>query len=202
MSGVHRWQGLQRRIGLTGGIASGKSSVGRFLEQEGVLVLDADVYAREALAPESPATRAVLQRYGPQVGSKHSEGLDRAALGSIVFNNAIERSWLESQLHPFVRQRFDQELQIHADEKLVVLMIPLLFEVGMECLCSEIWVVYCSPTQQRRRLMKRNKLSPKEAEQRIRAQWTIDRKTELADFVIQNGGLPLDWTTQVLGLLN
>ena len=199
---MKRWEGRQRRIGLTGGIASGKSSVGRFLEQQGILVLDADAYAREALAPDSPASIAVLQRYGSKAQSKYKEGLDRAALGSIVFSNAIERSWLESQMHPFVRQRFDEELQIHADEKIVVLMIPLLFEVGMERLCSEAWVVYCSPTQQRHRLMKRNQITPKEAEQRIKAQWSIDRKSELADFVIQNEGLPLDWTTQVMERLN
>ena len=83
LSGVHRWQGLQRRIGLTGGIASGKSSVGRFLEQQGIAVLDADLYAHEALAPDTPTTRAVLARYGAKVQSALSNGLDRAALGSL-----------------------------------------------------------------------------------------------------------------------
>ena len=105
MSGVHRWQGLQRRIGLTGGIASGKSSVGRFLEQQGIAVLDADLYAHEALAPGTPATRAVLERYGAKVQSELSEGLDRAALGSIVFSDPQERTWLEAQLHPLVQQQ-------------------------------------------------------------------------------------------------
>ena len=199
---MKRWEGRQRRIGLTGGIASGKSSVGRFLEQKGIPVLDADLYALEALAPGTPATREVLERYGLKVQSELSEGLDRAALGSIVFNDPQERTWLEAQLHPLVRQRFDQELQTHGGERVVALMIPLLFEAGLESLCSEVWVVYCSPTQQRRRLITRNQLTPKEAEQRIGAQWPMDRKTELADFVIQNEGFPLDWTTQVRELLS
>ena len=201
MSGVHRWQGLQRRIGLTGGIASGKSSVGRFLEQKGIAVLDADLYAHEALAPGTPATRAVLERYGAKVQSELSEGLDRAALGSIVFSDPQERTWLEAQLHPLVRQRFDQELQTHVGERVVALMIPLLFEAGLESLCSEVWVVHCSPTQQRQRLMTRNRLSPEEAKQRIRAQWPMDRKTELADHVVNNGGEPWSWTSHVNDLL-
>ena len=201
MSGVHRWQGLQRRIGLTGGIASGKSSVGRFLEQQGIAVLDADLYAHEALAPGTPATRAVLERYGAKIQSALSKGLDRAALGSIVFSDPQERTWLEAQLHPLVRQRFDQELQTHVGERVVALMIPLLFEAGLESLCSEVWVVHCSPTQQKQRLMTRNRLSPEEAKQRIRAQWPMDRKTELADHVVNNGGEPWSWTSHVNDLL-
>ena len=134
--------------------------------------------------------------------SEFSEGLDRAALGSIVFNDPQERTWLESQLHPLVRQRFDQELQTHGGERVVALMIPLLFEAGLENLCSEVWLVHCSPTQQRQRLMERNQLSPEEAEQRIRAQWPMDRKTELADCVIKNGGVPRSWRSQVRELLS
>ena len=201
MSGVHRWQGLQRRIGLTGGIASGKSSVGRFLEQQGIAVLDADLYAHEALAPGTPATRAVLERYGAKIQSALSKGLDRAALGSIVFSDPQERTWLEAQLHPLVQQRFDQELQTHVGERVVALMIPLLFEAGLESLCSEVWVVHCSPTQQRQRLITRNRLSLEAAEQRIRAQWPMDRKTELADHVVNNGGEPWSWTSHVNDLL-
>jgi dephospho-CoA kinase len=202
LSERQRWEGPQRRIGLTGGIASGKSSVGRFLEQRGIAVLDADLYAHEALAPGTPATSAVLERYGAKVQSELSNGLDRAALGSIVFSDPQERTWLEAQLHPLVRTRFDQELETHVGERVVALMIPLLFEAGLEKLCSEVWVVHCSPTQQRQRLMTRNQLSPEEAEQRIRAQWPMDRKSELADCVIKNGGMPQSWTSQVRELLH
>jgi len=82
------------------------------------------------------------------------------------------------------------------------LMIPLLFEAGLESLCSEVWLVHCSPTQQIQRLMTRNRLSPEEAEQRIRAQWPMDRKTKLADYVIKNGGVPRSWRSQVRELLS
>ena len=131
----------QRRIGLTGGIASGKSSVGRWLVEEGLPVLDADQYAREALAPGSQATNTVLQRYGPTVQADGGAAIDRAALGRIVFQDAAERQWLEQLIHPIVRERFDHALSLHAKTPAVVLMIPLLFEAGLESLCSEIWLV-------------------------------------------------------------
>ena len=191
----------QRRIGLTGGIASGKSSVARFLSDRGIPVLDADLYAREALAPGRAAEQAVLQRYGPRVQDRHGPGVDRAALGSIVFSDPAERSWLEGQIHPEVRQRFARELERHAAEPAVVLMIPLLFEVGLEPLCSEIWVVHCSPAQQRERLMARSQLTADAADLRIAAQWPLERKHALADHVIRNEGPPESWMPQVEALL-
>jgi dephospho-CoA kinase len=174
-----RWSGGQRRIGLTGGIASGKSSVGRLLAVQGLPVLDADVYAREALAPGSPAAQAVLERYNT---------LDRAALGRIVFDDAGERQWLEQLIHPIVRECFRAELSKLADAPAVVLMIPLLFEVGLEELCSEVWLVDCEPAQQLQRLIGRDGLSEAEARARMAAQWPIARKRTLADRVLDNRG--------------
>ena len=98
----------QRRIGLTGGIASGKSSVGRWLAQQGLPVFDADQYAREALKPGQQATKTVLQRYGSSVQAEGGAAIDRAALGRIVFQDPAERHWLEQLIHPIVRERFDQ----------------------------------------------------------------------------------------------
>ena len=185
-----RWSGSQRRIGLTGGIASGKSTVASWLEQQGLPVLDADVYAREALAPKTPGAAAVLDRYGEVVRAKNSTTnsgvIDRAALGQIVFNAPREREWLERLVHPLVRQRFDEELAALAAQPAVVLVIPLLFEAGLESLCSEIWLVDCEPEQQLERLMQRDGLSQAAAQARINAQWPLERKRELADRVIDN----------------
>ena len=102
----------QRRIGLTGGIASGKSSVGQWLAQQGLPVLDADQFAREALAPGCPATTSVMQRYGARVQVEGDATVDRAALGRIVFQDPAERRWLEQLIHPIVRERFDQALSL------------------------------------------------------------------------------------------
>jgi len=169
----------QRRIGLTGGIASGKSSVGRLLAARGLPVLDADVYAREALAPGSPGAQAVLARYGT---------LDRAALGRIVFADGAERRWLEQLVHPLVRARFATELERLEAAPVVVLMIPLLFEAGLEALCSEVWLVDCEESQQLARLMARNGFNEADARARLTAQWPLARKRGLADVVIDNRG--------------
>ena len=192
----------QRRIGLTGGIASGKSSVGHWLAQQGLPVLDADQFAREALAPGRQATHTVLQRYGSTVQAEGGAAVDRAALGRIVFQDPAERRWLEQLVHPIVRERFDQELSLHAKTPAVVLMIPLLFEAGLESLCSEIWLVDCDESQQLQRLMDRDGLSAKAAQARISAQWPLSRKRGLADHVLANRGQPGDWKTQAMGLLN
>jgi len=171
----------QRRIGLTGGIASGKSTVGRLLAARGLPVLDADLYAREALAPGSPGAKAVLTRYGT---------LDRAALGRIVFADGAERQWLEQLVHPLVRARFAAELERLGEAPVVVLMIPLLFEAGLEALCSEVWLVDCEEAQQLQRLMARDQLSEADARARIAAQWPLARKRGLADVLINNRGGP------------
>ena len=179
----------QRRIGLTGGIASGKSSVAALLEERGCPVLDADVYAREALAPGTSASNAVVARYGERVKKDGTSEIDRAGLGSIVFNDPNERSWLEQLVHPIVQRRFDDALRSLPDAPIVILMIPLLFEAGLEAWCSEIWVVRCTELQQRERLMARNNCTEAEAMQRIAAQWPIDDKLHRADHVINNSGL-------------
>ena len=176
----------QRRIGLTGGIATGKSSAARLLEQRhGLPVLDADLYARQALEPGQPGTRAVLQRFGTGVVSS-SGVVDRRALGAIVFNNPDQRRWLEQLVHPIVRQRFDQELMRLDAKPAVVLMIPLLFESGLERICSETWLVDCDESQQLQRLMARDQLSAAEAQARVNAQWPLAKKRPLADVLISN----------------
>jgi len=185
-----RWQGQQRRIGLTGGIATGKSTVGRLLEAKGLPVLDADQYAREALAPGSPGAAAVLERFGNAVRTSGTgpecPTIDRGALGSIVFSNPTDKRWLEQLVHPLVRQRFELALAELAAESAVVLMIPLLFEAGLQELCSEIWLVDCDEKQQLERLMQRDALSQEAAQQRIASQWSLEVKRKCADVIIDN----------------
>ena len=188
-----RWLGSQRRIGLTGGIASGKSSAGHVLENLGIPVLDADLYAREALAPGTDASTAVLARYGTRVLAEQepvTPTIDRAALGRIVFSDACERHWLEQLVHPIVRRRFDEALAAQAQAPTVVLMIPLLFESGLEALCSEVWLVDCDAEQQLQRLQKRDNLDEADARSRLAAQWPLARKRQLADRIINNRGRP------------
>jgi dephospho-CoA kinase len=188
-------QSRQRRIGLTGGIASGKSSVARLLQQDHSLpLLDADVEARQALAPGSPAARAVIDRFGTAVvapGTAPAAAvLNRAALGQIVFHDAQQRAWLEQLVHPIVRARFAQQLQALAAAPMVVLVVPLLFEAGLQDQCSEVWLVDCDEQQQLARLMARDSLSAGDARARIAAQWPLARKRPLAQVLIDNRGQP------------
>lgn len=190
-----------RRIGLTGGIASGKSSVGRLLAARGLPLLDADVYAREVLAPESPGAQAVLERYGAGVRAPGGE-IDRAALGRIVFGDGAERRWLEDLVHPLVRKRFEAELRELAAEPLVVLVVPLLFEARLEALCSEVWLVDCDETQQLQRLLARDGLGEADARARLAAQWPLARKRQLADVVLNNRGKPEQLAAEVAQALS
>jgi dephospho-CoA kinase len=198
----------QRRIGLTGGIASGKSTVGQLLAAQGLPVLDADLYAREALAPGTAGARAVLERYGQRVRSSGNgqtkdgtvddlEKIDRAALGRIVFADPAERQWLEQLVHPIVRERFRDELAMLAGQHAVVLMIPLLFEAGLEALCSEVWLVDCNEALQLKRLIARDCLSEAEARARIAAQWPLADKRARSDVLIDNCGTPEQLSGQV-----
>ena len=211
MADSPRWQGSQRRIGLTGGIATGKSSAGQWLATvAGLPVLDADQYAREVLAPGSLGAKAVIERYGAAVidypGAIPDAGaaplaVKRSALGRIVFPNPAERRWLEQLVHPLVRARFDQQLAAQADAPVLVLVVPLLFEAGLTGLCSEVWLVDCDEDQQLQRLIARDHCSEAEARARIAAQWPLARKRPLADALVSNRGEAGQWVGRLQELL-
>lgn len=180
----------QRRIGLTGGIGTGKSTVARYLaERYGLPILDADIYAREAVAVGSPILGAIAARYGP--GAQLEDGsLDRRRIGEIVFHDPAERRWLEQQIHPYVRQRFHQALETLPEDATVVLAIPLLFEAGLTGLVSEIWVVACPLAEQVARLKARDRLSDSQIVARIASQMDLEQKVAQADVVLDNSQTP------------
>lgn len=175
----------KRLIGLTGGIATGKTTVSNYLAAKYHLpVLDADIYAREAVTPGSPILQDIFKRYGAKVQLSDAR-LNRSALGEIIFNNLSEKQWLEGQIHPFVRDRFSQELQnLNCDT--VVLAIPLLFEAKLTNLVTEIWVVSCDRSLQISRLQQRNSLTLPQAQARIDNQLPLAEKVSLADIVLNN----------------
>jgi dephospho-CoA kinase len=174
-----------RLIGLTGGIATGKTTVSNYLAARYYLpVLDADIYAREAVTEDSPILQTVFQRYGDKV-KLADVSLDRTALGEIVFNDPQEKQWLESQIHPYVRDRFAQELS-KINNNTIILSIPLLFEAQLTNLVTEIWVVSCDRSLQIARLQQRNGLTPKQAQARIDSQIPLAEKIAAADIVLDN----------------
>lgn len=177
-------------IGLTGGIATGKSTVVHMLRGFGAAIVDCDVIAREAVRPGSDALAAVAAAFGPQ--SILADGsMDRAYIGSIVFSSAQKKKELEDILFPAIHARIDAEIaQIakQSPESVVVLDMPLLYEVKYASYVNEVWLVYVCRDTQLVRLMARNGYSEAEALSRIHAQLPIDEKKAWADVVIDNNG--------------
>ncbi len=172
-------------IGLTGGIATGKTTVANYLASAYNLpILDADIYAREAVSVGSPILLEIAQRYGKQILLADGN-LNRQKLGEIIFNNQEERNWVEGLIHPYVRDRFLEEIG-RSPAQTLVLVVPLLFEAGMTKLVTEIWVVSCSEQQQLERLMQRNNLTLEQAQARIISQMPITEKIARADVVLDN----------------
>jgi dephospho-CoA kinase len=178
----------QRLIGLTGGIATGKTTVSRYLETVHHLpVLDADVYARQAVEPGSIVLSRIVQHYGVEI--LQGDGtLNRRQLGDIIFKNSAQRYWLEQQIHPDVRIRLLQAVQASDPDRqpILVLAIPLLFEAQMTDLVTEIWVVTCSSAQQLERLLNRDHLTVEQAQARIDSQIPLATKIAMADIVLDN----------------
>lgn len=175
-----------RLIGLTGGIGTGKSTVGNYLASVHQLpILDADRYAREAVQPGSEILQRIVDRHGASILAD-GQHLDRQRLGDIVFHDINERHWLESQIHPYVNQCFADVMTALHDQPTLVLMIPLLFEAGLTGQVNEIWVVTCSEEQQLERLMHRDHLTRSEAQVRIQAQMPMSEKCAQADVVLDN----------------
>lgn len=195
------------RIGLTGGIASGKSTVADLLAAHGAMVIDADRLAREVVEPGTEGLAAIAARFGH--GVLRADGsLDRAALGRLVFADPAERRELEAIVHPAVRARASELAAAAPPDSVVVLMIPLLVETGQADAFDLVLVVDVDPELQLARLLARDGLNEVEALARVRAQ--ADRETRLAaaDVVIANNGDPAElaaavdrfWTDRVLPL--
>lgn len=184
----------QRIIGLTGGIATGKTTVAEYLASVYQLaVLDADIYARQAVQSDSAALKAIVERYGPAILLTDGR-LNRHHLGKIVFGDPAERLWLEAQIHPYVRDCLQAGIRSLEQHSVVVVVVPLLFEANMMNLVTEIWVVYCSQLEQLQRLMQRDssrsstsdRLTLEQAKARIQSQIPIEEKTAQATVVLDN----------------
>lgn len=175
------------RIGLTGGIATGKSTVATYLQTNGIPVIDADLIAREVMEPDGLAYQDVKAAF-PEA---FEEGiLIRAKLGEIIFHDSEKRNLLNELMHPKIRQQMlarADELE-QQEESLVVFDIPLLLEGDWKQLVDQVVVVYCNASLQLDRLMKRNQMSREEAQSRVQSQLDIEQKRLLADYVLVNEG--------------
>jgi dephospho-CoA kinase len=176
-----------RRVALTGGIATGKSTcLGRFAAL-GVPVIDSDVLAREAVAPGTPGLAAVAARFGPAVLATDGS-LDRGRLAEIVFADPRARIDLEAIVHPFVFDRIVEWFDRQPRTGFAIADVPLLYEAGHAGDFDVVIVAACSPDEQLARVIARDGLSEADARRRIASQWPIERKRALADYVVDTSG--------------
>lgn len=176
------------RVALTGGIATGKSVVARGLRDHGFPVIDTDQVARDVVAPGTDGLAAVVARFGTSV-VRGDGGLDRAALGRVVFGDATARRDLEALLHPRIRREVDRFFAALPPEGGPgIAEIPLAYEAGWGATFEVVVVVACHPATQRQRLMARDRLSADDAALRLAAQWPIADKVRLADAVVMTDG--------------
>lgn len=175
------------QVALTGGIATGKSYCLERFEALGVPIVDADHLARLAVVPGSPGLAAVVERFGDAV-LRPDGTLDRAALAAIVFADRAARADLEAIVHPDVYRRIREWFgRLPPATVVAIADIPLLFETGHEHEFDKVIVAACSPEEQLRRLVVRNRLDEAEARNRLAAQWPIAEKVRRADYVIWTG---------------
>ncbi len=177
-------------IGITGGIASGKSTVVSFLRDLGATIIDADEISRSLTANDGPAVASVLHTFGQEFASAPGV-LDRRKLGELIFTDASARQKLNSILHPLILEEMQRKIdayKAHPTTSPLFLDIPLLFEAGLESLCDQIWLVYVDQDTQFKRLIARDLLTNEQALKRINAQMPMEQKCLKSNHVVDNGG--------------
>ena len=188
--------------GLTGGIASGKSTVSGMLANAGATIIDADKIAREVVEPGTPAYNDIVSFFGRTI--LLSDGsIDRKALGDIIFNDLEKKKRLDAIVHPRVYQRTEAliaDISTTSPDAVIILDIPLLLETGMRKNLAEVIVVYVPETLQLQRLMARDQIDADAARARIRSQMPIEEKRRLATIVIDNSGSMADTRRQSLAV--
>ncbi len=174
-------------IGLTGGIASGKSTVSRMIQKMGLPVICADKLAREVVNKGKPAYHQIIKKFGKEILLKNGQ-INRPLLGKMVFANAQKRKQLNRIVHPYVIDEMKNSLSRLKKKgaKIVFLDVPLLFETELDCLCDRTMVVYAPEKILKRRLQKRDGLNAKEIENRLASQMSIESKLKKGDWVIDN----------------
>ncbi|WP_112181587.1 MULTISPECIES: dephospho-CoA kinase [Paraliobacillus] len=180
---------MTKIIGLTGGIASGKSTVANLFREKQIPIIDADVIAKEVVEPGKEAYFKIGEAFGDNI-LQIDRAIDRKKLGHIVFQDKIAREKLNAIVHPYVKDEIfkQKNTYINTNEKIIVLDIPLLFENKLTSLVDQVWLVFVNESIQLTRLMKRNGLSERDAKSRINAQIPLKQKAENADVIINNNG--------------
>lgn len=191
-------------VGITGGIASGKSTVARQLRSLGMQVIDADELARQVVEPGRPAWKEIVDNFGPEYLNE-DQTINRLRLGKLVFSNPELLKKLNSATHPHILNEFKnriREIRANHHQAIIGLEVPLLYETNMNKLCDQVWVVWVDYQTQLERLMARDGISREDAEKRIAAQMPLNEKAKRAQLVIDNRYSPEHTSQQVKRYFN
>lgn len=185
-------------IGLTGGIASGKSTVSRMLNDLGAEIIDADKVAREVVEPNQPTWANIKLRFGEDILYENGQ-LNRQKLGAIIFNDGQARTDLNAIIHPAIRKRMNEQKEkaLKQGIELIVMDIPLLFESELEHMVEKVLVVYVPEAIQKTRLMHRDQIDEATALQKMKSQISIEKKKEKGHAFIDNSGTQEETKTQL-----
>lgn len=179
-----------KTIGLTGGIASGKSTVSQKLAELGAIIIDGDKIAHTSMQPGLPAYDGIVEYFGSKILNP-DQTIDRTRLGDIVFSDPAQMRALNRIVRPWIYKAIDKEIEsrrLAHPNAVLVLDIPLLYEAGLDKICDQVWVVWVDRETQIKRLMARNSLTREEAVRRIDSQMPLDEKARRAHIVIDNNG--------------
>ena len=202
---IQKLKNKQRRIGLTGGIASGKSTITNYIrEHKNIPILDADNFSRELTKPNTYGYKQIIEYFGNQIidNKNNSEKvINRILLKNIIFQHAESKAWIEKLLHPLIKEKMIEECSQYKNNQTIILVIPLLFEAKFEDLCTEIWLVKCPKEIQKKRLIKRDKISENEALTTINLQLSFEEKRKLSDVILDNSDDQNKWVNKIKELI-
>ena len=195
----------QRRIGLTGGIASGKTTITNYIRKhKNIPILDADHFSRELIKPNTYGYKKILNYFGNQIiddKNNSEEAINRKLLRKIILKHSESKEWIEKLLHPLIKEKMIEELSQFKNNQTIVLVIPLLFEAKFEDICTEIWLVKCPKELQKKRLITRDKISEKEAYETINLQLSFEEKRKFSDIILDNSDDQNKWIKAIKELL-
>ena len=195
----------QRRIGLTGGIASGKTTITNYIRKhKNIPILDADNLSRELIKPNTYGYKKILDYFGNKIidNKNNSEkAINRKLLRKIIFKHSESKEWIEKLLHPLIKEKMVEECNQYKNNQTIVLVIPLLFEAKFEDICTEIWLVKCPKEIQKKRLITRDKICEKEALESINLQLSFEEKRKFSDIILDNSDDQNKWIDTIRELL-
>ena len=201
---VQKLNNNQRRIGLTGGIATGKSTISKYIrENKRIPTIDADNLSRELIEPNTIGYKKILEYFGKRIIDQKDceKTINRKLLRKIIFENEQHREWINQLLHPLIKEKMVEKCYEFKDSKIILLVIPLLFEAKFEDICTEIWLIDCPKKVQVKRLIKRDKIGEEEAYRIINLQMTFEEKVNFSDIILNNSDNTNQWEQRIKHLI-